>query len=104
LPRTHKTAPIFYGTEPDNLLPWLGQLEKIFAAASTKEDQAKKWLALEWMDFRMKLEWETNEVLLDNTKSWEDELKKGYPDAMNFEKGSKTHLQMIVQKHQPVHQ
>ena len=105
LPKVHKKAPVFEGSDPDGLIPWLEECEQIFAETDTTEHGARIVTALKWMDFKTREEWRTNAVIRQPGTTWEEfknELKKGYPDSAGYEKGSKRRLFSIVEHYRPI--
>ena len=71
----------------------------LFALNKIKEDSAKKFLALSWMEYKTQLEWKDNPKVLDDALTWEDfktTLKKGYPETASEEIGSKQQIEELV--------
>ncbi len=97
LPKAKKQAPVFDGKQSDELIPWISEVEGNFVNAGINSDEAKKYLALSWMEYKTRLEWNGNEAVRNGT--WEEmkaALKRGYPDASSLEKGSKRKLKQLV--------
>ncbi|KAF9061131.1 hypothetical protein BDP27DRAFT_1429292 [Rhodocollybia butyracea] len=69
LPTKSKRAPEFSKDDPNNLVPWLAEVEKYFILADVTEDTAKKFLALTWMDYKTRQEWMADESV--KTGGWD---------------------------------
>ena len=106
LPKAYKKSPPeFDGESPDNLVPWLETCERLFASAGVKVDAAKKYLALEWMSYKTRMEWQDHPEIVKNTVSWEtfkDILKSGYPESSSYKSGSKARLIKLVKDAKPI--
>ena len=102
LPKVYrKSPPEFNGEDPDSLVPWLDSCERLFAMGGVEADAAKKFLALEWMSYKTRMEWRNNPEVVKNDVTWskfKEILKKGYPESSSYESGSKNRLIKLVKE------
>jgi hypothetical protein len=100
LPKCFKITPTFDAREPSMLTKYLDQLEEIFTHTNVTDDDAKIYIALNYMEYETK---KLHQGLAKECgKSWmkfKEEMKKAYPESVDSGKGSVAKLKEIVSRH-----
>ncbi|ESK81840.1 hypothetical protein Moror_9639 [Moniliophthora roreri MCA 2997] len=104
LPKKTKTASLWKCEEPEQLVPWLDDLDAIFETTNITNDWVKIQKALEWMEYATKnemsrLESAKKSHLEANWEEFKKELTTCFPEAVADYEGSRDKLEKIVLKY-----
>ncbi|ESK80617.1 hypothetical protein Moror_9187 [Moniliophthora roreri MCA 2997] len=104
LPKKTKTTPSWKREEPEQLVPWLDDLDAIFETANITNDWVKIQKVLEWMEYATKNEMSRLELVKKShlEANWEEfkkELTACFSEAVADYEGSRDKLERIVLKY-----
>jgi hypothetical protein len=95
-----KDGPLFTVARPQDLLPYLDELEEIFMKRKTTNDDAKIVIAISYMDYQTKkLHYDIAKEARGNWVNFERSLKDCYPESVESGFGSLDTLDRIIAKY-----